>query len=336
MPRILALVVTYNRKDLLQQCLAAIAAQTRPCDDIIVVDNGSSDSTAGMLTECWAHQVQTHVLSPNIGSAGGFSAGFRIAYAQGADFIWAMDDDVIPDPDALEKLLHAEQVLEAKGIARAFLCSTPRTPAGDITNTPGIDTRRNPIHYRVWPALLEHKMVPVTRSTFVSFLLPRSTVAEYGLPLAPMFIWGEDSEYTTRITRNYPGFIVGDSKVLHVRSVSGVLSIVSETHPVRLRYHRYHVRNHLYIARKYSGTRSFVGKLLSKLRLVARLVLTGNWRKAQLVGQGMLDSLSFEPQIEPGEASTESLGVTVTRPGPPRDAPLPQGRESAAVARAAA
>lgn len=331
--RIFAVVVTYNRKDLLQQCLSAIAAQTRPCEDIIVVDNCSSDGTAEMLAESWGDKVQTHVLAPNIGSAGGFSAGFRIAYAQNADFIWVMDDDVIPDSDALEKLLDAERLLESRGIARAFVCSAPRTPEGDVTNVPDIDNRRNKIQYRNWPALLEYGMVPVSRSTFVSFLIPRSTVAEHGLPLAPMFIWGEDTEYTIRITRKCPGFIVGDSKVVHVRSMSGVLSILTETHPIRLRYHRYYVRNHLYSSRVHSGRRNYARKLLSKFKLVARLVLTGEFHKAGLVGQGMFESLFFNPPIEAADASIDALGVSVTRPTPRADASsAPVASDSARIA----
>lgn len=327
MKRILAVVVTYNRKDLLQRCLSAITAQTRACDDIVVVDNGSTDGTAEMLAESWGNRVQAHLLSPNIGSAGGYSAGVRIAYAQKADFIWLMDDDVIPDPDALEKLLQADRLLESKGLERAFVCSTPWTPEGEVTNVPGIDTRRNRIHYRNWPFLLEHRMMPVKRSTFVSFLLPRAMVTEYGLPLAPMFIWGEDTEYTTRITRRCPGYIVGDSKVVHVRSLSGLLSIVTETNPVRIAYHRHHVRNHLYITRVYSGRGKLFRKLLTKSRLVARLVVGGEFHKAGVVGRGMLESLFFNPAVEPADASTQALGVKVTQLPPSKPA-HPIGAES--------
>lgn len=318
MKRIIAVVVTYNRKDLLQQCLGAIAAQSRACDAIVVVDNGSSDGTAQLLADTWGQQVQVFVLSRNIGSAGGFSAAFRIAYAQNADLIWAMDDDVLPAPDALQKLLDAETLLDARGIDRAFVCSVAWTPEGDVTNVPTVDPRRNRVHYMNWPFLLEQGLVPVSRSTFVSFLMPRAVVARYGLPLAQMFIWGEDTEYTYRITQHCPGFVVGNSKAIHVRSMSGLLSILTETNPVRLGYHRYHVRNHLYIARQRLGWRGWVRTVLTDhRRTVVHLLLRGDWMRARVVLGGVFDSLGFRPVVEPAESPLTNLGVDVVRPAVP-------------------
>ena len=46
-PRVAAVVVTYNRRDLLLESLAAVHGQLRPPDTVIVVDNASADDTAG-------------------------------------------------------------------------------------------------------------------------------------------------------------------------------------------------------------------------------------------------------------------------------------------------
>ena len=50
-PVVFAVVVTWNRRALLEQCLAHLMAQTRPCDGLIVVDNASDDGTADMLAD---------------------------------------------------------------------------------------------------------------------------------------------------------------------------------------------------------------------------------------------------------------------------------------------
>lgn len=313
MAKIFAFVLTYNRKDLLDRCLEAVFAQSRPCDRVIVVDNGSSDGTEAMLREKWGARVDVYVLQQNVGAAGGFNAGMRIAYQAGADFLWVMDDDVIPAPDALEKLVEADQFLGEKEIGHSFVISSAWTEDDQVTNVPKIDTRHNARGYENWPLLLERKLVPVVRSTFISILLPRSTLAKHGVPVAPMFIWGEDSEFTFRITKKNPGYMVADSKALHLRQLSGMISVVTETNPARLRYHRYLIRNQMYVARVHLSKLDFTRYMIRRLQLALRLIKTGAWRKAGIVGMGLVDSLFFHPSIEPADAPLNSLGTTVRR-----------------------
>ncbi|MBU1457977.1 MAG: glycosyltransferase, partial [Gammaproteobacteria bacterium] len=175
MDKIYAVVLSYKRKDLLKRCLDGIGAQSRPCDAIIVVDNASNDGTEEMLLESDIANLKVYVLSRNTGASGGFSAGFRIAYQQGADFVWMMDDDVIPEPDALEQLLEADQRLAEHKQPRSFLLSRAFTEAGLLTNVPRIDERTNAIDYENWPALLHLGVVPVRPATYVSILVPRET-----------------------------------------------------------------------------------------------------------------------------------------------------------------
>ena len=192
MTSIFAVILTFNRRDLVTRCLESIFAQSHACDRVVVIDNCSSDGTAEMLREDWGDRVEVHTLSRNIGASGGFNAGIRVAYQSGADFVWVMDDDVLPEKDALAKLVEADQFLADRGVARAFVLSSAWTEDGNVTNVPKIDTRPDARGYETWPFYLDRRIVPVTRATFVSILLPRSIIAQYGLPLAPMFIWGED------------------------------------------------------------------------------------------------------------------------------------------------
>ncbi|MEL7168107.1 MAG: glycosyltransferase [Bacteroidota bacterium] len=108
-PTVCALIVTYNRRALLAGTLAGLAAQTHALDHVLVVDNASTDDTAAFLAA--QHPAVEHLrLDRNTGSAGGFHAG--LAHAQHAvhegrpfDFVWVMDDDVVPEPDCLAFLL---------------------------------------------------------------------------------------------------------------------------------------------------------------------------------------------------------------------------------------
>jgi GT2 family glycosyltransferase len=309
MPKVCAVVLTYNRRDLLDECLQAIAAQTHPCDRIIVVDNASSDGTARMVAERWAERVDLHVLQTNIGAAGGFNLGMRLAYQAGADHAWVMDDDVIAEPDALAALIEAAEVLDARGISPAFLHSVPRAPGGEVTNVPEIDRRPNALAYENWPELLNHGLVPVTRAALASNLIPRATLTRYGLPIADMFIWGEDSEFTWRVTRDRPGYLVGGSRVLHVRQLAGVLDIRTERNPARIGYHFHRIRNDVFMKRRFEGPRATARMVRRQAMLAFRLFRAQEYAKARIVMRGLLAGLTFNPTVEAADAPFTIPGI---------------------------
>ena len=303
-----AVVLTYNRRDLVEDCLRAISAQTVPVDRIVVIDNGSTDGTADMLARNWADVIELHILPKNLGAAGGFNAGIRMAYRSQADAIWVMDDDVMPDPDALERLIDADALLRARDLDPPFVISTARTPGGIVTNVPDIDLTRNSLSYQNWPELLEHCLVPVRRATFVSILLPRATIDEFGLPIASMFIWGEDTEYTARITRDRAGYLVGNSRAVHVRQLDGKLDIRTETNPTRIGYHYYFLRNQAYNVRRYQSAAALVRHLFRQAKLAGKLLFTGQFRKAKIVATGTLSGIMFHPTIEAADAPIDTTG----------------------------
>ena len=103
-----AVIVTYNRKVLLERCLSAVLGQTRAPDRVIVVDNASTDGTEAHLRNLGLLDIHTVVyvrLTENTGGAGGFFEGTKRAYEDGCSHCWLMDDDGVPDEDCLERLL---------------------------------------------------------------------------------------------------------------------------------------------------------------------------------------------------------------------------------------
>jgi len=108
MERIAALVVTFNRKDVLIHTLEAVMNQTRKPDLLVIVNNGGTDGTGEFLEEFSKTHEDVEILnmSENLGGAGGFSRGIHYVYDKGQyDWGWLMDDDAIPAPNALETLL---------------------------------------------------------------------------------------------------------------------------------------------------------------------------------------------------------------------------------------
>lgn len=98
--KILASVVTYNRCHLLSRCLDYVMAQTRPPDDILVINNSSTDSTTDMLSR----RNISFITQPNSGSAGGWKSAIHHLLTHRYDAIWLMDDDGFPSIYALEQL----------------------------------------------------------------------------------------------------------------------------------------------------------------------------------------------------------------------------------------
>ena len=107
--RVVAVVVTWNRRDLLEESLAALEAQTLPPSRVVVVDNASTDGTPELLASSYADQDRYDVVSltTNTGGAGGFTAGIERALTHDPELVWLLDDDTVPTATAAEELVRA-------------------------------------------------------------------------------------------------------------------------------------------------------------------------------------------------------------------------------------
>jgi GT2 family glycosyltransferase len=102
--KVAAVVPQWNRRDLLQTLLANLAEQTRPFDEIIVVDNGSTDDSAAVAAGTGANVIR---LDRNLGFAPAVNRGIEAARNQSvaADWIAILNNDVTLAPDWLATLL---------------------------------------------------------------------------------------------------------------------------------------------------------------------------------------------------------------------------------------
>lgn len=209
--KIAAVVVTYNRLELLKQCIDSIKNQTRKLDEIIVANNSSTDGTLEWLN---SNKDLTVITQENSGSAGGQYTGIKTAYEKGYDWIWCLDTDVIPNTDALEKLIEVKNNNEKIG----FLSSNIFYPDGNLAyaNIPELAKT-----YYVLNSISKYQIVPVLSSSFGSVLFPREVIKKVGLPAKEFFIWGDDAEFTLRIIQNdYQGFLVLKSTAIHYNDIN--------------------------------------------------------------------------------------------------------------------
>ncbi len=311
-PRVIAVVVTYNRRPLLLESLSAVHAQSRAPDAVIVVDNASTDETAAAARSRYP-DITVAELARNTGGAGGFACGLALALADAADLVWLMDDDTVPQRHALRTLL------EARGRHPG------RPPALVASRVIWTDGRPHPMNTpRAKPfarkaeraAAAETGCLPIRSASFVSILVDAGVCRERGLPQADYFLWNDDFEYTTRLLRGQAGLLCPASVVVHKTATFG--STDADPGP---RFF-YEVRNKVWTLRTRSlapAERVLYGG--STLRRWARTFAKSPDRgalRSSLV-KGIAAGVRTSPR--PTEEVLASAGLTV--PGRPQDPAVP-------------
>jgi GT2 family glycosyltransferase len=310
--KVIAVVLTYNRKELVADCLRASLAQTDPPDQVFVLDNGSSDGTRDFLRERGIlsdPRIVYFTVKENIGPAPGFDVLTRLAFDAGCDWIWMMDDDAIPSPNALEQLKAAFTENFSSQEQVGFLASTIISRDGQPNNVPDIDLRAPEGQCATWGELLHRGLVKVRWSTLLSALIPRSTLMKVGSFSPQFYFSGEDIDFALRVTELLPGYLVGKSVVTHLRQLTGVFSILREPDPERIRMFFYYYRNNVFIRHKYySDLRMllYIGKggweiiqALTQRRLKYRYL------RAKVIARGILMGLIFRPKYKSLSLTTE-------------------------------
>ncbi|HEY9131806.1 MAG TPA: glycosyltransferase family 2 protein [Dyella sp.] len=247
-----AIVVTYNRCTLLKQCLLALATQSTRPRKIWVIDNASTDNTPETVLDivrAYPDLIEYRRLADNLGGAGGFSEGLKVACEGGCDWAWMMDDDAAPYPDALEQLIavaddnrHIYGSLAVRGDDTSW-ATTILAPDRLVAN------RRDEV-----PVKAQVLSLP-----FLGFMVHRDLVTRIGLPDPGYFIAADDVEYCLRAERSGAKlFIAGKSLIDHPKSDRYIArlpgrELICLRLPPWKRY--YDTRNRLLIARKYYGFR---------------------------------------------------------------------------------
>lgn len=263
--RIAAVVVTYNRLDLLQRLIKALDA-FGDLDEVLVVDNASTDGTGEWLAGLDGERVHGRTLATNTGGAGGFHDGLAWALERGADRVWLMDDDGTPEPGCLDLLLAHDGELDFWGpvvVDRADperLVFPIRLPGGARVVHAMTDVRR-----AAEDGLIRGIVIP-----FNGVLVTRELVERIGLPRAEFFIWGDDHEYRLRAERAGARIAtVVEARVQHpsVGALGTPMAFGRTTYndtPSDLK-HYCMARNNLVNLREYGGTLhalAFVAKTL--------------------------------------------------------------------------
>jgi rhamnopyranosyl-N-acetylglucosaminyl-diphospho-decaprenol beta-1,3/1,4-galactofuranosyltransferase len=214
-----AVVVTFNRKELLCECLDALRTQTIPLSRIVLVDNASTDGTAELLAEKGYLESGTfdYIRLPiNSGGAGGFHEGVKRAYEAGFEWLWLMDDDVEPMPGALEKMLSRENVSQCIQGCKVFKDGQSE----DWERWANIDDSGRRFASQE-PQSREY--IKAQTGCFEGMLIHRQIVSKIGFPDKRFFVGGDDVAY---------GYLASKyTQVIYIREACFLKKINKFGHP---------------------------------------------------------------------------------------------------------
>lgn len=245
MKQVIAVIVTYNRKELLKECILANINQSFK-HDILIVDNNSTDGTREFINSYINNNVKYVNTGKNLGGAGGFNFGIKYAIKNfDYKYIWLMDDDTIPKEDALQNLYNAatQELKDNFG----FLASKVLWKDNTFCNM------NIPVISKNWTEdieKLEKGILRLNSSSFVSCFIKQETIRQLGLPIKEFFIWADDVEYTTRIAKVYKSYFINSSCVIHKMSSNSSKYFLEDNDKQRIGRLFYTYRNRFYIRKK--------------------------------------------------------------------------------------
>lgn len=217
--------MTYNRLPLLRECLDCVMAQTLPFAQIVVVDNCSTDGTKDYLRELekniWpgrtqepeqndaygavgeaesgGPQLQVIYEARNLGGAGGFYDGLKLAEELELDWILIIDDDAMLRRDYMEKLMDESNRQERAGAGKNALAGSVYVDGKIHTmHRRNISSKLLFMETEIPEAMYGQESFLCDCATFCGLAVRGSMVKKIGLPKKEYFIWYDDSEYSLR------------------------------------------------------------------------------------------------------------------------------------------
>lgn len=272
-----AVVVTYNRKELLIKCIDSLISQTLKPQAIYIVDNNSTDKTEELLLENRYIQhlpeqnqtkdtQQTTVnnitikyirLPENMGGAGGFYEGVKTAYEDDYDWVWIMDDDAFPTENCLENLQAYYNMDDTVALASLKVDLDNNIlyhHRGYFNFSHGL-----PIQEHITHEDTQTETTDIDMASFVGLLIKKDAIKKIGFPKKEFFIHADDLEYCIRLRSTGKIKLINNSIIKHAEgSVKGtfkktVLGMTVDRRPYdKLWINYYMQRNLIWLGRKYS------------------------------------------------------------------------------------
>lgn len=292
MKKVVALIVTYNRKQILKECIEALLKQEYEKCDIFIIDNASTDGTFDYIKHFIDNKkVYYKNTGSNLGGAGGFNFGLKCVAKMDYDFIWIMDDDCIVQKKSLVKLLKADEKLKGD---YGFLSSKVLWKDDQICQ---MNIQRKTLFKNM--KNFNSDLQEVVMASFVSFFIKRETVLEIGLPIKEFFIWTDDWEYSRRISQKYKCYFVSESVVNH-KTTKNIGAKIWSDDDNRLERFKFLFRNDMYLYKR-EGIKGLLYMAIRVIYSALRILFSkcrNKKNRLMILMKSTIKGFGFNPKIE--------------------------------------
>ncbi|MDE6601323.1 MAG: glycosyltransferase [Lachnospiraceae bacterium] len=244
-------LVTYNRLELLRECLEQIENQTVPAKKIIVVNNASTDGTTEYLRKYRENDARYRIITcaENLGGAGGFEKGIQASVQEKTDCILMIDDDAILEKDYMEIIMDARKRYPGYLAFAGTVMTDGRIDTFHRRNIarPGLRLKNCPENCYVGQNAGQPFACDI--ASFCGMVVDRELVRQAGLPCSEYFIWFDDTEYSMRINR-YTRFLVVPGAVLNHKAAADGAEYLHRRYDWR---EYYGIRNRILCVKKHGN-----------------------------------------------------------------------------------
>lgn len=279
------IIVNWNTRDLLRNCLRSILTQTTAAHEIIVVDNASGDGSADMVRTEFP-DITLIANSANGGFAAANNQGLRVSHGR---TVLLLNPDTLILDGAIDRMLawlvrHPGvgcvgcQVLEGPGVIQRTCFADPNLLDFVIVEFGLMRLARwIPFFGRSWYTdwdRCSEKKVDVVSGMFM--LVPREVMNKVGVLDDAFFVYAEESDWCRRIRKaGYSCVFSPDAQIIHLDGGS------KSTSQIRSRMYIQRQKSHLIYTRKHSSTLGYV--VMRFLYLVTSILRLGAFSALRLV-----------------------------------------------------
>ena len=264
--KIAVVIVTFNRCDELVKTISAIQNQGILENDIIVINNNSTDNTKNILDSNYKN-IQSIHLNENIASAGGFSKGMQTAFEKGYDWVWLFNDDSRPVEDSLKSILtHLNSDKIQIGLLK--IANKDENNKAVLLYWNGV---RKPVSVDVSNEIVQTDLI-----TFDGCIISKKTIEKIGY-CDPLYFMGTyEFDYCLKAKDAGIGVYTLPNGLIE----DGKLGGKNGTPPWR---QYYNTRNHLWLALNRKSFFIFKGWLIREIKYTLSIILSGDKKIMRLV-----------------------------------------------------